>query len=305
MFTGYNLKLEKNDKNILDKYIEIGEEHLNINKANIEKSINSYIKNNTLNGTSVQDAWFPTIQADVFISHSHMDEELVKGLAGWLYKEFGLNCFVDSCIWGYKDDLIHMITSNENYDISATSKTDCRNCKFILTNVDLMLNIALEKMIDKVEVIFFINTDNSISKDGEFYKDETYSPWLYSELSCIQLIRNKNLSEYRENIEDIYESILFENEKFDIKIAYDVSMQLEKLEKIDFNILHVWLIYYNYICKFLAIKPNTIPLRIKALDFLYINTYNKKTERLRNLLNNTLGKNLVDIYVFLKDINLK
>ena len=70
-------------------------------------SVEKHIKeNDKIDGTKMQENWFPKVDADIFISHSHKDENLAKGLAGWLYKEFGLEAFIDSCVWGYANDLL-------------------------------------------------------------------------------------------------------------------------------------------------------------------------------------------------------
>ena len=57
----------------------------------------------------MQANWFPQIKADIFISHSHKDEDLALALAGWLKVSFGLTAFIDSCVWGYANDLLKMI----------------------------------------------------------------------------------------------------------------------------------------------------------------------------------------------------
>src|SRR5438270_6099619 len=49
-----------------------------------------------LDGQAIRDAWFPQVQADVFLSHSHRNEEDVLMFAGWLDYTFGLKAFIDS-----------------------------------------------------------------------------------------------------------------------------------------------------------------------------------------------------------------
>lgn len=53
----------------------------------------------------MQSYWFPKINADIFLSHSHKDEKLIIAFAGWLKDTFNLDVFIDSCIWGYSNDL--------------------------------------------------------------------------------------------------------------------------------------------------------------------------------------------------------
>ena len=68
------------------------------------------IKQHFINGTQLQEEWFPTkcydSQFQVFISHAHKDFETVSGLAGFLYKEYGLRSFIDSVYWGYIAELL-------------------------------------------------------------------------------------------------------------------------------------------------------------------------------------------------------
>ena len=66
-----------------------------------------------LNGNKIQIDWFPQISADIFISHSHDDEDLANAFAGWLYDEFKLTSFIDSNAWGYVDELLTLF--NKEY----------------------------------------------------------------------------------------------------------------------------------------------------------------------------------------------
>ena len=45
----------------------------------------------------------------IFISHSHKDINKVIAFAGWLKTNFGLEAFIDSCSWGYCDELLKII----------------------------------------------------------------------------------------------------------------------------------------------------------------------------------------------------
>ena len=68
------------------------------------------IKQSLIDGTRLQEEWFPSeyfdSQFEVFISHAHKDETTVKKLAGFLYEKYGLRSFIDSCYWGYANDLL-------------------------------------------------------------------------------------------------------------------------------------------------------------------------------------------------------
>lgn len=237
MVTGYNLRLDKNTSKFQD-YVELGENHLSEQKAKITKCLQNYIINGIADGTKLEKDWFPEIEADIFISHSHADEELAKGLAGWLKRTFELNCFIDSCVWGYSDKLLDKI--NNDYSDRQDKPTggciyDHKKCITASKHVDTMLTIALHKMIDKTEVTFLLNTDNAISKYAEVYQQATYSPWIYSEIVCTEIVRKKSISEYRNKI-CLEQFSAKSNDGF--AAAYEVS--LEHLEEIDMQCLEEW-----------------------------------------------------------------
>lgn len=213
MFAGFNLKLGMDDfkqmignnQTMFNMYKELGEKHLKGKKAKYEEDIENYILKGTVaDGTKLEDDWFPKINADIFISHSHRDKELVFALAGWLHKEFGVDCFIDSCVWGYIDKLLEKINdkfSDKKPKPDGGALYNHEKCNTASKHVNIMLCMALQKMIDKVEAVFVVNTPNSISGYEEVYKDSTFSPWIYSEIVCTQIVRNKDLLEYRKPAE--------------------------------------------------------------------------------------------------------
>ena len=127
MFYGFNIEL--NDKNFEDlkkdlttnkayyedicdysnhrgikKFIEIGNNTLDKNKELIEKDLEKYINvDGTIDASTLENDWFPSVKIDVFLSHSHMDRDNAIILAGILKEKFDLNVFIDSCFWGYAE----------------------------------------------------------------------------------------------------------------------------------------------------------------------------------------------------------
>ena len=149
-------------------------------KVEIERKLKEYVVDNSIiNATEVQNDWFPQINSNVFLSHSHSDIKSVTLLADFLEEKFGLNCFIDSYVWGYFNDLINLLLEGEELTIE--------NVSYVSSNVHMMLSMALNNMIDRCECIIFYNTPNSLSING--LVQQTASPWIYNELTVSKIIR--------------------------------------------------------------------------------------------------------------------
>lgn len=192
MYIGFELNVLRTS---FSEYYEAGKAIYDDNKKVIKLGLNKFLlPNGSLDGTKMQENWFPNVNANIFISHSHADENLAIGLAGWLYVEFGLIAFIDSCIWGYSNDLLKSI--DNEYCQNSTGETYNYNKRnFSTSHVHMMLSTALTMMIDKTECIFFLNTPNSITASEVISR--TKSPWIYSEIATTKMIRKKSLSSYR------------------------------------------------------------------------------------------------------------
>lgn len=241
MFSGFNLTISPDffgyDYEELSKF-----RGLNTLEEDVNSSIHELICNDYLSASQIKEEWFPDVKADVFISHSHNDEGLANALAGWLFENFEIKAFVDSHFWNYAGDLLKEI----NDEFSERSDTANGNilynynkCNNASEHVNIMLNAALQKMIDKTETVFFLNTDNSIRvfnhSDSEM--SATYSPWIFSEILCTQIVRKKPLCEYR--LSPVLEHASDEM----LQIPYEVS--LSHFEDISEETLNDWLYIYN------------------------------------------------------------
>ena len=122
-----------------------------------------------INGTALKKHWFSISKKDVFISHSHDDISKVIAFAGWLHDSFGLEAFIDSCSWGYCDDLLNKIDKKYCYN-SKTSTYDYNLRNYTTSHVHMMLSTALTEMIYKTECIIFFNTPQSINMASELDK---------------------------------------------------------------------------------------------------------------------------------------
>ncbi len=155
MFKCY--KLENNDelKNLIIEYESIGENIMSGQRKSIKKSLDSYVRDDGfIDFTNLQKHWFPVVDSDIFISHSHKDIKIVTALVGWLNKKFGVEVFVDSYIWGYCNDLLKDLDIRYCKHENGTSYDyDKRNISTV--HVHMMLANSLNKMIDKSECVIF------------------------------------------------------------------------------------------------------------------------------------------------------
>ncbi len=195
MYRGFNLDIAEVD---LSKWFDIGNRMHENNKAQVERKLESFKDNNgNLLASRIIASWFPPVEADVFLSHSHRDAKQVIGLSGWLLQELGLTSFIDSCIWGYSEDLLRII--DKEYCYRPTTNTysyEKRNRS--TSHVHMMLSTALAKMINGCECIIFVNTPQSISP-AEYIEDDdtTNSPWIYSEIAMTSLVQKRTPAEHR------------------------------------------------------------------------------------------------------------
>lgn len=229
MYRGYNLDIEESTFN---DWLEIGKTSHGDTKKRVKKTLDSFKdKNGKLIASKITANWFPSINANVFISHSHSDAEMAIGLSGWLKKEFGLTSFIDSCVWGYSRTLQELIDNEYSRKNSNSDNYDYGKMIRSAAHVNMMLSVALTKMIDRCECIFFLNTPQSISSKDYIDGTTTESPWIYSEIAMTSLIQRREPSAHRvvASLESFTESV---------HILHEVS--LEHLININFENLKQW-----------------------------------------------------------------
>ncbi len=196
MFHGFNL----DDIKFPDGSYEHGQALHVKHKANVRPALSSFIsENKALDASKMQSNWFPSVHADVFISHSHRDERTAISLAGWLNKQFELVAFVDSCVWGYSDELLKLIDDEYCYE-HATSTYQYEKRNRSTSHVHMMLSVALLKMLDSAECVIFLNTPASILPSDTIKAGAdatTLSPWIYSEIAMTTLIRQRSRESHR------------------------------------------------------------------------------------------------------------
>ncbi|QIA87668.1 toll/interleukin-1 receptor domain-containing protein [Lactobacillus johnsonii] len=201
MYKAFNLEhldqfddLETIDSNLAkieyEKYKQKNLEKLSLKnllqESIIEKDENGKIK---LDTSKIQHTFFPLKQVDIFISHSHKDLELVQKFAYYLRHIIGVDCFIDSEIWGYADDLLQEV--NNEYALIKEGLYNYTDANVDAANVYMTLSNALHDMINQTDTIFFINTPQSSSLNENLKSRQVESPWIYDELKTISIIKPK------------------------------------------------------------------------------------------------------------------
>lgn len=224
-------------------YVKTGRKIHHDNKAIVESDLEIFKNaNSALEANKIIDNWFPRIRSDVFLSHSHKDEELILGLAGWLKSKFNINSFIDSAVWGYSDDLIKILDNKyckngSSYNYNARNRST--------SHVHMMLSTALMDMIDQCECIIFVNTPSSF-KPIDYLNDQgkTESPWIYSEIAMTRMLRQKSPEEHRP--QPAFESATASTKKKEsLKIEY--PLETFHLTNLSVGNLNKWLQDYEKI----------------------------------------------------------
>lgn len=180
MFAKFDVKLQ-NIPNF--RYFKETGEAVYNESIKFVKELDDYITpDGFIDAEELKNDWFEDVKADIFLSHSHKDKDLVIALAGWLKHELGLTAFVDSCLWGYANNLITSINQRYNVigrNVGSTIYT-YNGVVYAASNVHMMLATAITKMISQCESLFFINTSNAAIQltNGD---TQTSSPWIYFE----------------------------------------------------------------------------------------------------------------------------
>lgn len=234
MYRGFKIEPFLTAKEIA-YYQHIGESIFDDDEAKTKAAITKLIyTGKTLDGTEIQEAWFPLIKADLFISHSRQNEKEVKALAGMLWDKFKIKAFIDSSVWGsaFKlqkdlDDVYSWVDPKEKKDYQYKKVGESSS------HVHMMLSTALAMMIDKCECLFFYKTPQSIDSFANI--DKTASPWIYNEIAITQIVRKKIPLRLKPVDKTRYFSkggIVNE----DLRLKYKVSLNhLTNLSEVDFR----------------------------------------------------------------------
>ena len=220
MFASFKLQEPDFSQGDYEELYKIGKKSYDTQKKAVHSSLDAYLSpDGSLKANEIEADWFPSIKADVFLSHSHTDEDKAIAVAGYLSR-FGITTFIDSCVWGYANDLLRKIdkrycVQSEKPSGGYTYDYDKRN--YSTAHVHMILNGALFKMMDRTECLIFLDTPNAL-KAEDIATGKTNSCWIYSELLMSGLIQRKQLSQERCLLEKAFEHS-------DLSVEYDVDIK--------------------------------------------------------------------------------
>jgi len=227
--------------NVLNPYLTEGSKIYDEHKKKVEECLSAFISpEGIIDGSELRENWFSIEKTDIFISHSRKDINKVKALAGWLYKSFGLSSFIDSCAWGYCDELLRKIDDKYCYQKNkGTYDYNLRN--YTTSHVHMMLSTALTETMNRSECVLFFNTPNSIVMSDELKlignKEilKTASPWIFYELTMIS--KMKRVMPDRRGYSFSHSATTKRNS---INIQYNVTDIINEIPLIDDNLLKKW-----------------------------------------------------------------
>jgi hypothetical protein len=220
--------------NFKDVFLHAGKAHFNTHKVIVEDALKRYTANGRIDGSALRDSWFPEIDADVFISHSHQNRDFALALSGWLFQRFRIRSFVDSLVWGFSDTLLRGIDDVYSWDKERNVFDYCTRNR-TTSHVHMMLATALTRMIDRCECVVFLDTPNSVFI-SDASENVVKSPWIYFELDQISKLKTKepDRTELLKEARDIH----FSRKGGDFEIEY--RPDFASLTGIDYNTLKDW-----------------------------------------------------------------
>jgi hypothetical protein len=258
MHKGYNLKkFHFTD----DKYLKLGESIFKIGSEKSKVVLSNFIgPSGKLDASKMTESWFPDIEANVFISHSHQDRDLAVALAGYLFEKFEITSFIDSMVWGHSDDLLKMIDNkycrNEN---GTTYSYEKRNKS--TAHVYMTLSVELSQMINRCECLIFINTPKSVNS-SDVVSSTTESPWIYAEIAMTALIKARSLKQHRS------QAVVEKLEAAD-SVSIEYSIDLGNLIDMDATAFNNWVKAVPRQESYIGLHSDYYPKCYRALDHLY------------------------------------
>lgn len=229
MDKAYNLKMDESSRSCLfslSSNISYKSSYMR-NYDEIEKILSNCISEVNgefrLNAETLKQLMFPTIKADVFLSHSHADFDLACKVANIIESNTGKNVFIDAVVWKSIYDLEKKL--NEKFCVSAETEKygtlySREKVLNIASHVRLLLTTALSSMIKKCSAFVVLNTQSTFIEGAL-----TNSPWIYYEIFQAK----QYLKEEKEEKE---EGIVLEEKKDAITVDYNVEYYIKSFTKV-------------------------------------------------------------------------
>lgn len=188
---------------------------------------------NILDADKIQKSVFPQHDIDVFISHSHVDEDEAIRIALSM-ENIGLTTFVDSCVWGHADELLRKIDDKfcvpkgwSHYSYSLRNRTT--------TNVHLILSAALQQMIKRSELFMFLGTENAINIDDYMSGEARLSsPWIFSELTFAKSVKRSERRTFQQSNES-FDNMRSESGAPELGFSYHLPKLKHEMSFREFN----------------------------------------------------------------------
>ena len=172
-------------------------------------------ENEVFDVEKINNELFSNVKPDIFLSHSHADQENVIKLAAKIEYHTKLKVFVDSGVWANAYDLLRKIDDKYCYQ-SQTHTYSYEKRNHTTANVFMILNAALHRVIDSCELLLFLGTDNSINIQNLLTENKYISsPWIFSELQFANLVKRNVPNRFLRPSLESYD---------DIRIAEDASL---------------------------------------------------------------------------------
>lgn len=232
MDKAYNLKMDDSSRSYLfssSSNINYKSSYMR-NYDEIEKILSNSISEVNgefrLNAEALKQLMFPTIKADVFLSHSHADFDLACKVANIIESNTGKNVFIDAVVWKSIYDLEKKL--NEKFCVSAETEEygtlySHEKVLNIASHVRLLLTTALSSMIKKCSAFVVLNTQSTFINGAV-----TNSPWIYYEIFQAK----QYLKEEKEEKE---EGIVLEEKKDAITVDYDVEYYIKSFTEVSIS----------------------------------------------------------------------
>ena len=163
-------------------------------RARIDTSLDALTgADGALDVSRMKADWFPEIDCDVILTHSHAYHRLARELARLLSDRFGVRAFVDADLWGSTADLQKRIDDRAR---DADGDYRYEDVRASSAHVHMMLMSALAKMMDRCECMLLLNAPQSVPGRTPAAAS-TCSPWIYGEISLSSVLRRRAPCDHR------------------------------------------------------------------------------------------------------------